>query len=76
MLLIGADLRGARLDRADVLGADLRAADVRGTDLSTCLFLTQPQVGAARGDAATAIPAVLRRPGSWGDERQVTGPGR
>jgi Pentapeptide repeats (8 copies) len=64
-LLIGADLRGARLDRADLLGADLRAADVRGTDLSTCLFLTQPQVSAARGDAATAIPAVLRRPGHW-----------
>jgi uncharacterized protein YjbI with pentapeptide repeats len=64
-LLIGADLRGARLDRADLLGADLRAADVRGTDLSACLFLTQPQVSAARGDAATAIPAVLRRPGHW-----------
>ncbi len=65
-LLIGADLRGADLRRADLLGADLRAADVRGTDLSACLFLTQPQVSAARGDAATAIPAVLRRPGHWG----------
>jgi hypothetical protein len=65
-LLIGADLRGARLDRADLLGADLRAADVRGTDLSSCLFLTQPQVSAARGDAATAFPAVLRRPLHWG----------
>jgi hypothetical protein len=65
-LLICADLRGARLDRADLLGADLRAADVRGTDLSACLFLTQPQVSAARGDAATAIPAVLRRPVHWG----------
>jgi hypothetical protein len=64
-LLIGADLRGARLDRADLLGADLRAADVRGTDLSTCLFLTQPQVSAARGDATTAIPAVLTRPPHW-----------
>jgi hypothetical protein len=65
-LLIGADLRGADLHRADLLGADLRGADVRGTDLSTCLFLTQPQVSAARGDAATAIPAVLRRPEHWG----------
>jgi uncharacterized protein YjbI with pentapeptide repeats len=64
-LLIGADLRGARLDRADLLGADLRGADVRGTDLSTCLFLTQPQVSAARGDVGTAIPAVLRRPLHW-----------
>ena len=65
-LLLGADLRGARLDRTDLLGADLRGADVRGADLSACLFLTQPQVGAARGDAATAIPAVLRRPAHWG----------
>jgi Pentapeptide repeats (8 copies) len=66
-LLIGADLRGADLRRADLLGADLRAADVRGTDLSTCLFLTQPQVSAARGDAATAIPEVLTRPDHWSD---------
>jgi hypothetical protein len=75
-LLIGADLRGARLDRADLLGADLRATDVRGTGLSTCLFLTQPQVSAARGDAGTAIPAALRRPEHWGRAGQVTGPGR
>jgi hypothetical protein len=65
-LLLGANLRGADLYRADLLGADLRGADVRGTDLSTCLFLTQPQVGAARGDAATTVPAVLRRPRHWG----------
>ena len=63
--LIGADLRGADLRSADLLGADLRAADVRSTDLGECLFLTQPQVEAARGDAATAIPAVLRRPVHW-----------
>jgi len=75
-LLIGTDLRGVALGDADLLGADLRAADVRGTDLSTCLFLTQPQVSAARGDAGTAIPAVLRRPEHWGRAGQVTGPGR
>jgi hypothetical protein len=63
--LIGADLRGADLRTADLLGADLRAADVRGTDLGECLFLTQPQVEAARGDAATTIPAVLSRPTHW-----------
>jgi hypothetical protein len=63
--LIGADLRGADLRAADLLGADLRAADVRGTDLGECLFLTQPQVEAAIGDAATAIPAVLTRPAYW-----------
>jgi hypothetical protein len=63
--LIGADLRGADLHSTDLLGADLRAADVRGTDLRTCLFLTQPQVEAARGDASTGIPAVLTRPAHW-----------
>jgi hypothetical protein len=63
--LIGADLRGADLRRADLLGADLRAADVRGADLGDALFLTQPQVEAARGDAATVIPAVLSRPAHW-----------
>jgi hypothetical protein len=63
--LIGADLRGADLRSTDVLGADLRAADVCGTDLRTCLFLTQPQVEAARGDASTGIPAVLTRPAHW-----------
>jgi hypothetical protein len=63
--LIGADLRGVDLGPADLLGADLRAADVRGTDLRTCLFLTQPQIEAARGDSATKIPAVLRRPEPW-----------
>jgi uncharacterized protein YjbI with pentapeptide repeats len=63
--LIGADLRGLDLETADLLGADLRSADVRGTDLSGCLFLTQPQVEAAVGDAATRIPAVLTRPAHW-----------
>ena len=63
--LIGADLRGAHLGPADLLGADLRAADVRGTDFSACLFLTVPQVEAARGDAATLLPRGLRRPGAW-----------
>jgi hypothetical protein len=38
---------------------------VRGTDLSQCLFLTQPQVEAARGDATTRIPPVLTRPPHW-----------
>lgn len=65
-LLIRADLRGALLDDADLLGADLRDADVRGCDLSTTLFLTQPQANAARGDAATRLPAGLSRPGHWG----------
>lgn len=64
-VLIRADLRAAALEDADLLGADLRDADVRGTDLSTALFLTQPQVNAAVGDASTALPSGLSRPGHW-----------
>jgi hypothetical protein len=63
--LIGADLRGVDLGTADLLGADLRAADLRGADLSRCLFLTQPQVEAARGDLSTRLPVVLDRPAHW-----------
>jgi uncharacterized protein YjbI with pentapeptide repeats len=63
--LIGADLRGADLRLADLTGADLRGADVRGTDLATCLFLTQPQLQAAKGDSSTLIPGSLARPGYW-----------
>lgn len=64
-LLIGADLTGADLTDADLLGADLRGAVVRGCDLSAALFLTQPQVNAAEGDAATVLPAGLSRPAHW-----------
>lgn len=64
--LIGADLRGVDLGAADLLGADLRVTDVRGADLSRCLFLTRPQVTAARGDRTTRLPAVLDRPPAWG----------
>ena len=65
VVLIGADLRAVDLTDADVLGADLRGADVSGADLASALFLTQVQVNAARGDAATAIPGTLLRPGHW-----------
>ncbi|QFG26038.1 pentapeptide repeat-containing protein [Actinomadura sp. WMMB 499] len=64
-LLIAADLRGADLRTADLLGADLRDADLRGADLTGCLFLTQPQLDAARGDGATRPPETLRRPAHW-----------
>lgn len=63
--LIGADLRGADLRRAELIGADLRGADLRGADLTDCLFLTQFQVNAARGDAATRLPVALSRPTHW-----------
>lgn len=63
--LIGADLRGVDLGTADLLGADLRAADVRGADLSRCLFLTQPQATAARGDMSTRLPVAVATPSHW-----------
>jgi uncharacterized protein YjbI with pentapeptide repeats len=63
--LIAADLRGVDLGTADLLGADLRAADVRGADLTRCLFLTRPQVQAARGDMSTRLPVGLERPDRW-----------
>lgn len=63
--LIGADLRGADLTGAELLGADLRDARLEGSDLSGALFLTQAQVNAARGDAATLLPRVVRRPAHW-----------
>jgi len=63
--LIGADLRGVDLGPADLLGADLRGTDVRGADLSRCLFLTQPQVTAARGDTSTRLPVAVSTPAHW-----------
>jgi uncharacterized protein YjbI with pentapeptide repeats len=64
-LLIGAVLRGADLRGADLLGADLRGADLRGADLTDALFLTIPQLTAARGDEATRIPEAVARPARW-----------
>lgn len=63
--LIGADLRDADLRKTDLLGADLRGADLRGARLEESLFLTQPQVDAATGDASTTLPPPLRRPRHW-----------
>jgi hypothetical protein len=64
-VLIAADLREVVLDRTDLLGADLRDTDLSGADLSTALFVTQPQLNAARGSATTVLPPGLRRPGHW-----------
>ncbi|MFE1175608.1 pentapeptide repeat-containing protein [Streptomyces sp. NPDC058773] len=63
--LIAADLRGADLRTADLIGADLRAADLAGADLTGALFLTQSQLNAAKGDAATELPRTLTRPAHW-----------
>ncbi len=63
--LIGADLRGADLRLADLIGADLRDADLHGANLDAAIFLTQSQLGAARGNAHTRIPGGLNRPPHW-----------
>jgi uncharacterized protein YjbI with pentapeptide repeats len=63
--LIGADLRGTDLTGTDLIGADLRAANLRGTRLVGALFVTQMQLNAAIGDAATGLPATLDRPQHW-----------
>ena len=63
--LIGADLRRADLRMAEVIGADFRDADLSGADLTGCVFLTQAQVNAAKGDAATRLPPTVRRPSHW-----------
>ncbi|MEV0618989.1 pentapeptide repeat-containing protein [Nonomuraea sp. NPDC050404] len=66
--LIGADLRGTDLRQADLIGADLRGADLSGADLTGAIYLTQAQLNAARGDAATRLPATLTRPAHWGED--------
>jgi hypothetical protein len=63
--LIAADLRGSDLGFADLIGADLRDAELGGADVSRSLFLTQPQLNSAKGDADTLLPPSLKRPGHW-----------
>ncbi|MEU1862763.1 pentapeptide repeat-containing protein [Streptomyces gardneri] len=64
-LLIAADLTGADLTLTDLIGADLRDADLSGADLTGALFLTQPQLNSARGNAATRLPDGFDRPTHW-----------
>ncbi|MGW0912807.1 pentapeptide repeat-containing protein [Streptomyces sp. NPDC002784] len=66
--LIAADLTGADLRAADLLGTDLRNADLTDADLTDALFLTQPQLNAARGSTGTALPGTLTRPAHWAAE--------
>ncbi|KGE16988.1 pentapeptide repeat-containing protein [Paenibacillus wynnii] len=63
--LIAADLRGADLRAADLIGADFRDADLRGANLVGSIFLTQPQLNSAKGDAATKVPSTLQHPSHW-----------
>ncbi|MEU2794444.1 pentapeptide repeat-containing protein [Streptomyces sp. NPDC007100] len=63
--LIAADLKGADLRAADLIGVDFRDADLSGADLTGSIFLTQAQLNAAKGDAATKLPPTLSRPAHW-----------
>lgn len=63
--LIAADLTGADLRTTDLIGVDCRDADLAGADLTGSFFLTQPQLNAAKGDAATKLPPSLTRPSHW-----------
>ncbi len=64
-LLIAANLRNTNLAGANLIGADLRDADIRGANLTDCIFLTQSQVNAAKGDSNTKLPRALVRPSYW-----------
>ena len=61
----GRALRGADLLGRDLRGEALRGADLRGADLTDALFVTGPQLAAARGDGSTRIPALVGRPSHW-----------
>jgi Pentapeptide repeats (8 copies) len=63
--LVGADLRGMDLTLTDLTGADLRGARVDGAQLIETLFLTEPQLASAIGNANTSVPTTLRRPTHW-----------
>ncbi|MCD7438015.1 pentapeptide repeat-containing protein [Streptomyces lincolnensis] len=64
-LLVAADLTGADLRGADLIGADLRDADLTDADLTDALFLTQPQLNAARGGPGTRLPGSVGHPAHW-----------
>lgn len=63
--LIAADLRGSDLSGVDLLGADLRDVRLERADLSKALYLTQPQLNAAKGNRATLLPSDLEMPPHW-----------
>ncbi|SEG76578.1 Pentapeptide repeat-containing protein [Thermomonospora echinospora] len=71
--LIAADLTNADLRTADLIGADLRGADLSGADLTGSIFLTQAQLNAAKGDAATRLPRTLVHPAHWRPARKAAG---
>lgn len=68
-LLIASDLREADLRNVDFIGADLRDVDLSGANLLDCIFLTQAQINAAKGDKSTKLPSTLHFPEHWNESR-------
>jgi Pentapeptide repeats (8 copies) len=67
-----ANLAGARLDAADLTrarlhGADLTRARLDAANLTGTFGLTQAQLDATHGDAATRLLDGLQRPAGWPD---------
>lgn len=63
--LLATNLSNSRLCGVNFLGADLRDCNVKDADLTDALFLTQAQINAAIGNAATQLPPRLLRPSHW-----------
>jgi hypothetical protein len=70
---VRSDVPGRTRDRrgADLMGAALRGADLRAADLTGAIFLTQPQLTAATGNAATRVPVSLSRPPHWATDTRT-----
>ena len=64
-LLIAANLEGCSLRGANFLGADIRDANFKNADLRESIFLTQPQVNSAKGNAHTKLPEFIICPEIW-----------
>ena len=64
-MMIAANFEGCSLKGTNFLGADIRDANIKNTDLSECIFLTQMQINAAKGNSNTKLPANLSRPSSF-----------
>jgi len=65
------NLRDLHLTRAWLEGANLTGAVLRGANLTRAQGLTQAQVEAALGDAATRLPAGLERPARWAADQEA-----
>jgi uncharacterized protein YjbI with pentapeptide repeats len=66
-----AHLEGAFLSEAHLEGAFLKDAHLEGANLMGANGLTQAQIDAAFGNAATKLPEGLTRPAHWPPEASL-----